>query len=164
MPFNFYALDPKKYNGRYCWICDFNKTLHIFCFLRIGLAYPDKENLDYLKDIVKSKFFSGGLIGKNKSALFLIGMQNNNFIYLDPHFVQESEFKNISKHLNSFNCLNFRTIEDSKINPCLGISFTVWSFDDCLQLQSFLDKMKEKHRDSYYICFNSDKESDCWFN
>jgi len=56
-------------------------------------------------------------------------MQKNNFIYLDPHFVQEAEFKDLQKHLNTYNCLNFRSIEDSKVNPCLGISFTMKSFD-----------------------------------
>jgi hypothetical protein len=33
------------------------------------------------------KLFSGGLIGKNNSAYFLIGSQNDKFIYLDPHFI-----------------------------------------------------------------------------
>lgn len=134
VPFDFYTKDHEKFNNRFCRICDFNKSLNIQCFFRLGLVTPEKENLEYLRDLVKCRLFSGAMMGKNKAALFMIGIQGERFIYLDPHFVQDAEDNDLEKYFQSYNCMNFRTIHQSKINPSLGISFTVKSFQDCLYL------------------------------
>ena len=57
----------------YCEICDFKKSIVIFCFFRTGLHKAEKENIDYVRDLIRNKYFSGGLIGKNNSAYYLLG-------------------------------------------------------------------------------------------
>lgn len=79
--------------------------------------------------MVLYKSFSGGLIGKNNSAYFLIGIQNDKFIYMDPHFIQEAnDYHSIETQLASYNVSTFWTIKSDEINPSIGISFTVKSF------------------------------------
>ena len=76
----------KKYCD-YCRDCDFTKTVHIFAFFRLGLYKTDEESVEQVRRMSVYKSFSGGLIARNNSAFFLIGCQNDRFIYLDPHFI-----------------------------------------------------------------------------
>ena len=73
------------------------------CFLRTGLVKPEPENVKYVNKIISSKYFAGGIIGKGNSAFFLLGNQGKNYIYLDPHYVQESKNSTSQNYLNTYN-------------------------------------------------------------
>ncbi len=140
-----------EFTGK-CIDCDFNKTLVIYCFLRTGLYQPEQVNIEYVNALIKSEYFSGGLIGKKHSAYFLLGLSGENYIYLDPHFVQTGVYG--PEWFNTFQVKNFRTINCGEINTCVGLSFTVDSFKQFASLRAYFEELKETHIDSFYISFN----------
>ena len=77
-------------NSTHCLDCDFNKTVVITLFYRLGLNSPEKGSLRMLNKLVNSSFFGGGFCGKGNQAYFIIGSVGGYYIYMDPHFVQVS--------------------------------------------------------------------------
>ena len=143
-----------------CPKCDFSKNLIIFCFLRTGLYKSEKENLNYLNELVKYNKFSGGVIGKGNSAYYLIGTTGKDYIYLDPHFVQKTKFDNNEDLFKSYNVLSLRSIREDKLNVCVGISFKICSFQEYKELIGFFDELKEKYKDSFYLSFVKNEDED----
>lgn len=143
-----------------CPKCDFTKTLIIFCFLRTGLYKSEPQNLAYLKELVKNDKFSGGMIGKGNSAYYLVGISGNNFIYLDPHFVQNSKFESFEQLFGSYDVLKMRSIREDRLNVCVGVSFKICSFREYRELIGFFDCLKERFRDSFYLSFVKNDEED----
>lgn len=56
---------------------------------RIGLEHPEKKYLKVLNLMMQSKLFLGVIGGKPEKALYFMGRINDNYIYLDPHMVQQ---------------------------------------------------------------------------
>lgn len=72
-----------------------------------------------LKILKYDKNCIGILGGSNGKAHYIVGTTLDNFIYLDPHCVKETE------QLDSFFCTNLFSIPHKNIDPCMGICFHV---------------------------------------
>ena len=81
---------------------------------RIGAEKPVNTYKPMLLDMMSMKSFSGMLGGKPNKALFFVGMQGDELIYLDPHYVQDStNRKNLGDQMETYFCKSFRTISYS---------------------------------------------------
>lgn len=80
----------KFYSSKFdhCLDCDFQKDLVVVLFYRLGLHKPEPGALKVLGELVRLPFFSGGFGGKGNQAYFILGAVDNQYIYMDPHFVQ----------------------------------------------------------------------------
>jgi cysteine protease ATG4 len=56
----------------------------------LGLNHPEQKYLNVLGKLMESEFCQGVIGGKPDKALYFIGKHDENFIYLDPHYVQEA--------------------------------------------------------------------------
>jgi cysteine protease ATG4 len=64
----------------------------------------------------------GAIGGKPEKALYFIGKQDDHFIYLDPHYVQEAK-KNAKPTSETYFCQSFRMCKKSSIDTSIGICF-----------------------------------------
>ena len=76
-------------------------------------------------------WFRGILGGKPEKALFLVGSQDNDYIYLDPHYVQQARKQNTINH--SYSCDSFRKCRNTAIDPSLGVCFLLSSLSELNQ-------------------------------
>lgn len=67
----------------------FEKTGIIFVSVRLGINTISSEYHDAIKELFKCKYCIGIIGGKNSSAYYFIGFNQNHFFYLDPHYAQE---------------------------------------------------------------------------
>lgn len=65
------------------------KTGIIFVSVRLGINTISPEYYNSIKELFKSKYCIGIIGGKNSSAYYFIGFNQNHFFYLDPHYAQE---------------------------------------------------------------------------
>jgi cysteine protease ATG4 len=68
----------------------FNRSGIIFISFRVGLSSIDEKYVNPIKKLYSIKNNVGVIGGKNNYALYFIGVQEDKFLYLDPHFKQES--------------------------------------------------------------------------
>lgn len=57
---------------------------------RIGIDKPEPKYLSMLERLMTLKSFRGVIGGKPKKALYFLGRHNQDYIYLDPHYVQDA--------------------------------------------------------------------------
>jgi cysteine protease ATG4 len=87
------------------------------------------------------RWFKGVIGGKPEKALYFIGRKEEDYIYLDPHYVQSAN-ENISNNKNSYFCESFRKCKNTSIDPSLGICFYLPSLEDLNIFYQSIKKMK----------------------
>eukprot|EP00834_Sanchytrium_tribonematis_P000192 NODE_4_length_77007_cov_1.156642.p32 type:complete len:309 gc:universal NODE_4_length_77007_cov_1.156642:24594-25520(+) len=107
--------------------------------LRLGLREIPPENYEHIKGCLKLPWCNGIAGGKPNSALFFVGFQDDNLIYLDPHISQEVvPIDNIN--FDSFNSYHVdvnrpsHKIPLSHLDPNILLSFTVHTRADYEEL------------------------------
>lgn len=129
------------YDRIYSGYKDWPKALIIVISLRLGLAQIEPEYLHTLKTCFNYPQCVGILGGKPKFALYFVGYQSDQFIFLDPHYVQDvignySELKSEEKR-NTYKYLGeARKISIENLDPCIGIGFVLRNGNDLKQFES----------------------------
>lgn len=106
--------------------------------MRLGLDHPEPQYLTILNEMMTWKWFRGLIGGKPQKALYFVGMKEDEYVYLDPHYVQNAN-EDISENKNSYFCESFRRCKNTSIDPSLGISFFLDSLQD---LNDFYQSIK----------------------
>lgn len=77
-----------------------------------------------LKDVFNLKQSIGAIGGKPGKALYLLGVDGEEFPYLDPHYVQpSSNRKNMDSLINTYFCDSYRTVKFDSLDPSIGLGF-----------------------------------------
>lgn len=71
-------------------------------------------------------WFRGCLGGIDKKALYFVGAKEDEYIYLDPHYVQTA-VKDMGEDNQSYRCHSFRRCKNTQIAPSIGTSFYIKS-------------------------------------
>ena len=132
-------------------IKSFFRPLLLLIPLRLG---QDKFNLEYAKPLVSCLKLpqSVGIIGgRPKHALYLIGYQDENIFYLDPHTTQQTvttPHGSLRIPDKTFHTTHVESMHFSELDPSLAIGFfceTEAVFDDLLdQLENQVLCLKPK--------------------
>lgn len=69
---------------------DFPKAVLTIITVRLGLSSIDPEYFESIKACFSLPQCVGLLGGKPNFALYFVGVQDNELIFLDPHYVQEA--------------------------------------------------------------------------
>ena len=109
--------------------------------VRLGLDKAEPKYLKILNTFMESEHFQGVIGGKPEKALYFVGRQGNDYIYLDPHYVQEAK-KEIQATSDSYFCGSFRKCKNTAIDPSLGISFYFRDLKDLNKFYHFLNLVK----------------------
>ena len=94
--------------------------------------------------------FQGLLGGKPEKALYFVGKHKNQYIYLDPHYVQGAEV-NIKEKSESYFCGSFRKCKNTSIDSSIGVSFYLKNIKDLNCLYKDLNKIKDENSEDFFI-------------
>ena len=73
----------------------------------------------------------GMIGGVPRKAMYFVGYQDSNLIYLDPHLVQTAVSRsNLYKNMDSFHCEDFRTINRHKLDSSVAFTFYLKNLSD----------------------------------
>jgi len=119
------------------------KPLFIMVTSRIGLERMNPIYIDHIQHILRSKNCVGIIGGKPRESVYFIGYQDNQIIYLDPHFVQAYipfDSDSVSqKDFMTYQCRVPLKMPIQDIDPSLAIGFffpTRSDFDIFVQEQN----------------------------
>jgi len=120
------------YYHKYMKLLD-NKSILIILPMRLGINNLNESYLNQLIILIKQKQFMGMVGGVKNMSYYFLGVEenNNNLIYLDPHYVQEYNLENDIK--NVYHTNKYGKINIDKINPTLAIGFY------CRDLHSYIE-------------------------
>ena len=104
-----------------------------------------------------------GIIGgKGNKALYFVGSEGDNLIFLDPHYVNEAvkAEDSLTFSLDTFSCDNPMKMWMSYLDPWLGFGFLI---NDESEFREFIKEIKKKkEKDCHFPIFIQNEEmEDC---
>ena len=107
------------------------KSIAVVLLARIGLEVPEKKYLKVVNQMMETRLFQGMIGGKPEKALYFVGKNFDQYVYLDPHTVQEgSNSKSLERLLDTYFCTSYRCCNNSCIDPSIALSFFLETLED----------------------------------
>jgi cysteine protease ATG4 len=119
---------------------------------RLGVQQPNPEYKPMFNEIIGLKQSIGLIGGKPGKALYLIGMDGNEYIYLDPHYVQpSSNRKNMESLMRTYFCDSYRTIKYESLDPSVGLGFYIGGIGDLQDFIMDMETLRKKFGKDFFI-------------
>ncbi|CAD8046154.1 unnamed protein product [Paramecium primaurelia] len=100
----------------------------------IGDKSLGQLEIHYLQSHMLISQFAGAIIGKHNKAFYLIGFQKNNAIFMDPHYVQESNKVEMECNLK---CQPLK-----QLNGTIALAFYISNYNEYIQFKQQVNKQK----------------------
>ena len=125
----------------------------------------EPEFLDVIRYFFACKVNVGILGGRPGEAYYLIGLQDEFLIFLDPHNTQEavaSDQDSIKKMHTSYHESNAKKIHFSKLDPSLGFAFLLKKKSDYTRFKDFMTNGKKIHNKNWiFNCMETKPDYMC---
>jgi len=120
--------------------------------IQIGLEVPSPNYLEIVCELMKNQNSLGMIGGKPSSALYFVGLHRDNFLFLDPHYVQNSSnVHNIDDLLDTYFCENIKSMKMKNISPSLALGFYFRNSWEVKNFYCFLKDLAKTHEDSFFL-------------
>ena len=136
----------------------FKKMGAIFISVRLGLLSIPSEYYPSIKKLFECKQFIGIIGGKMNSASYFFGYCDDDMLYLDPHFNQESITKLDMKNISSYLDKKVYKLHITNLQCAFTIGFLFRNLNEfktlyCFMKMIILDKFPcfHVHFEKYYI-------------
>ncbi|PVU89724.1 hypothetical protein BB561_005188 [Smittium simulii] len=136
-------------NEKFAQNCFMYSTL-VLLVTRLGIDKINPIYNDFIKFCLTVPQSVGIVGGKPSSALYFVGFDKNDLIYLDPHYnrpaIERKEIEKYSKDdIISYRCTEPRKINLNRIDPCMFIGFYIHDVHELVDFYSRVTSLSKKN-------------------
>ena len=139
----YVIFDNKKYT--------FKKMAIIFISLRLGLQSISEEYFPSIKKLFDCKEFLGFIGGRVQSASYFFGYVNDDLLFMDPHYNQNSvkdlEAEGISSYVNKI----IYKLPLTKLQTALTLGFLIRNSKEFIDFLKFCSLVSQDENSAFYI-------------
>ena len=131
---------------------DWRNGVLVLVSTRLGLKKVGTEYFGAVKTFFMQQLNCGIIGGRPKEAYYLVGMQEDNLIFLDPHNTLDAvpfDLNSIRKNHIGFHERIAKKIHYTKIDPTMTFCFYVRDHNDFNKLKRFLTHKKDFFREDW---------------
>lgn len=106
----------------------------------LGLKTIQNDFYSAIKYFLSMPHTVGIIGGKPRSALYFVGFQDDNFIFLDPHLVQKvcENGENLRKHQSTYSCKSPKLLAFSEAESSMSLGFYIRNRDDFISFENLV--------------------------
>jgi cysteine protease ATG4 len=114
----------------------------VFVPLMLGISEIQPEYYEAIKFLLSIRFSVGIIGGIPKSALYLVGFQDDHLVFLDPHLVQPActSGQDLLNRLSTYQCRSAKLLPFSQAESSISLGFY---FRDFREIQEFQKCVQE---------------------
>ena len=139
----YIIFDNKKYT--------FNKIGIIFISVRLGLQSISEEYFPSIKKLFMCKEFLGFIGGRVQSASYFIGYVDDDLLFMDPHYNQNSvkdlDVEGISSYINK----TIYKLPLTSLQTALTLGFLIRNSDEFIDLLKFCELVSKDENSAFYV-------------
>lgn len=111
----------------------------------LGLGSIHQEYYDSLRYFLSLPQTVGIIGGKPKSALYIIGYQNDSLLFLDPHFAQPacSSDQDLLNKLETYHCSSYKLIPMRSAESSISLGYYFKTKDSFLQFEADINANRD---------------------
>ena len=137
----------------------FKKCCGIFVSVRLGVTEIPSEYLKSIKNLFKCKQFLGIIGGKINSASYFFGCQDNDLLFLDPHFTQESINDLDEKDLMTYINKTVYKLPLKNLQCGFTIGFLIRNYSEFQDLYTFFKEYIIDKFHCFHVFFENDNNN-----
>ena len=119
----------------------------ILVSVRLGMNQIPNDYFPAIRAFFENRLNVGVIGGRPKEAFYLVGIQGEHMIYLDPHTTLDAvpfDMKLIQESYLTYHETQAKKIHFSKLDPCMTLGFLLKSQGDFEEFQTFIKVSKER--------------------
>lgn len=118
----------------------------------LGNSDIEPTNLQCLKLLFKLKSFLGMTGGADTRGYYIVGINESDFIYLDPHLTQNYNSKSEPDY-NSYKTdpSKMKVLHYSYFNPCVCIAFLIRNRKEFEELKTVFHRLQNNIKGNFYF-------------
>ena len=131
------------------------KSLFIIQCVRLGMEDVPEQYFKLIKSVFDIPQCVGIMGGKERKALYFVGHEGNNLIFLDPHYVHDAmkiKDANSNFNLKNYTCSTPKKLPMTSLDPWLAFGYYIKDESDYIQFKQEVTKRVKMNEDFKCIC------------
>ena len=134
------------------WEREWRNGVLVLISTRLGLKKVSTEYMGPVQSFFMQQLNCGIIGGRPKEAYYLVGMQEDSLIFLDPHNTLPTvpyDLNEVKKNHMSFHEQTAKKIHYQKIDPTMTFAFYLRDYSDFEKFKRFMENKRDFYKDNW---------------
>ncbi|EGR27474.1 peptidase family c54 protein, putative [Ichthyophthirius multifiliis] len=141
-----------------CHQSDKSLLIFISCLTNTN-KISNKKQQEVVISLLKNQFSIGMIGGVPGKAYYFLGIIDNDFIYLDPHYIQEAhQNEKTVQNIDTYFCKFINRVSQKKLESSLAFGFYIKNLQELEQFYQDIKNLEYFYKDDFFQVYKKKKK------